>query len=88
MEALDGNAIAGALHETLGADMTVAAGTCAHCQTVTIMAELVVYPAGPGMVARCPTCAGVVIVVVEARGAPRLHLSGLRSMDPPPRPEA
>jgi hypothetical protein len=83
MEPLDGNAIAGALHEAFGADMTVAGGTCAHCQTVSLMAELVVYAAGPGLVARCPTCAGVVIVVVQIRGAEQVHRAGLRSIDPP-----
>jgi hypothetical protein len=81
MEPLDGNAIAGALEEAFGAEMTGAAGTCAHCETVSRLAELVVY-AGPGMVARCPTCAGVVVVVVEIRGATQVHRAGLRSIDP------
>jgi hypothetical protein len=83
MEPLDGNAIAGALHEAFGAEMTAAGGSCARCGTVSRMAELVVYAAGPGMVARCPTCVSVVVVVVEIRGVTQVHRTGLRSIDPP-----
>jgi Family of unknown function (DUF6510) len=83
MEPLDGNVIAGALLEAFGAEMTAAGGTCAHCETVSRIAELVVYAAGPGMVARCPTCAGVVMVVVEIRGRTQVHRGGLQSIDPP-----
>jgi hypothetical protein len=83
MESLDGNVIAGALYEAFGAEMTAARGTCAHCETVSRIAELAVYAAGPGMVARCPSCAGVVIVVVDIRGATQVHRAGLQSVDPP-----
>ena len=31
MEALDGNAIGGLLHDVFGAEMTAAQGTCAAC---------------------------------------------------------
>jgi hypothetical protein len=43
MHALDGNAIAGLLHEVFGAEMTTATGTCAHCGAAAQVAELVVY---------------------------------------------
>ena len=68
MEALDGNAIAGPLLEYFGAEMTDAIGSCAHCGASGQIAELEVYVRAPGTVARCRTCGGVVIVIVEARG--------------------
>jgi hypothetical protein len=83
MEPLDGNAIAGALHEAFGAEMTNARGTCAYCATVSRVAELVVYAPGLGMVARCPSCAGVVLVVIETRGSPQVHRPGLDAVELP-----
>lgn len=66
MEALDGNALAGALMEHFGAEMTAVRGKCAHCGAGALIAELVVYLCAPGGVARCPSCGGVVLVVVSA----------------------
>ena len=74
MEALDGNAIAGALFEHFGAEMTTATGVCAHCHNSAVIAELRVYMKAPGTVVRCPTCARVVIVLVEIRGETRIDL--------------
>ena len=68
MEALDGNAIAGPLHEYFGSEMTTIVGNCAHCGKPSQIAELVVYPRAPGTVARCPHCGNVVIVLVAIRG--------------------
>ncbi len=68
MEALDGNAIAGALHDYFGVEMTTAAGVCAHCRTRALVAELQVYRSAPGTVVRCRACSDVVMVVIEARG--------------------
>ena len=69
MDALDGNAIAGALFEQFGKEMTTASGTCAHCHTTSLLGELRVYVRAPGAVARCPACGNVVMVIVEIRGA-------------------
>lgn len=69
MEALDGNAIAGALFEYFGTEMTTSRGTCSHCGAPAMIAELDVYMKAPGAVVRCRSCHGVVIVVVSARGA-------------------
>lgn len=66
MQPLDGNAIAGKLYEHFGEEMTMATGICRHCGTRAEVAELVVYTCAPGTVVRCPTCAGVVIVLVTA----------------------
>lgn len=67
MQALDGNAIAGALYEHFGHEMTTVIGACRHCGARAQIAELVVYLRGPGAVARCPSCANVVLVLVRSR---------------------
>jgi hypothetical protein len=68
MEALDGNAVAGALCEHFGVDMTTAHGDCGHCGTGSMVAELAVYDRAPGAVMRCRACGDVVMVIVEIRG--------------------
>jgi hypothetical protein len=82
MDALDGNAIAGTLVDVFGAEMTTATGTCAHCHTAALVAELVVYLQAPGKVARCPSCGSVVMVVAEVRGINCVDLRGLSALDP------
>ena len=78
MESWDGNAIAGALNEHFGAEMTTAAGTCAHCGTSSLVAELRVYLRGPGTVVRCPTCGNVVMVLVSIHHELRVDSSAFR----------
>jgi hypothetical protein len=80
MEALDGNAIGGLLHDMFGADMTTATGLCGSCGTASVMAEFAVYRDAPGTVVRCRACGGVVIVVVHARGMNCADLSGLADL--------
>ena len=83
MDALDGNAIGGALEALFGGDMTAAPGRCAHCGTVSVIAEMRAYVRAPGRILRCPTCHGVVMRIVEtpdatyidARGAAYLRFS-------------
>jgi hypothetical protein len=77
MDALDGNAIAGQLHEVFGREMTVATGVCAHCGYEGLMAEFVVYKRAPGTVGRCSTCGSILIVLVEVRGITCVDLTGL-----------
>jgi hypothetical protein len=77
MEPLDGNAIAGALSEAFGREMTTETGVCRTCGTAGLLAELRVYMQAPGMVARCPRCGSVVFVLVEIRETLRIHLDGL-----------
>jgi uncharacterized Zn finger protein len=78
MEALDGNAIGGALFEHFGTEMTTTIGECAHCGTRSQIGELVVYARAPGIVVRCRHCGGVVMVVVRFRGELRVHSSAFR----------
>ena len=78
MEAIDGNAIAGPLHEYFGHEMTVAHGACAYCGTPSLIAELRVYNRAPGAVARCRVCGNVAIVVANVRHGTRVYMSGFR----------
>jgi hypothetical protein len=82
MEPLDGNAIGGALLEMFGAEMTTAAGTCAHCGARAQLAELVVYMRAPGTVVRCRSCSGVVMAFVRIRGVACVDLRGLSELEP------
>jgi ribosomal protein S27E len=77
MDALDGNAIAGQLHEVFSSDMTTATGTCATCGNATIVAELVVYLEAPGTVVRCPVCGHVMMVFVRRQAMTCVDLTGL-----------
>jgi Family of unknown function (DUF6510) len=82
MDALDGNSIAGPLEEHFGAEMTTASGRCTHCGAVDCVARLRVYSRAPGAVARCASCGNVVLVVVEVRGAVRVHMPGFELAEP------
>ena len=82
MDALDGNAIAGALFEHFGHEMTMAEMRCSHCQTTSLMAELRVYMKAPGAVARCPSCDEVVMVIVNVRGTERFDMSHMEMVSP------
>jgi hypothetical protein len=80
MEAVDGHAIAGALFDAFGTEMTTVFGTCANCGTQSRLAELNVYLRGPGVVARCPHCANVALVLTEIRGITCVDATGLSVM--------
>jgi hypothetical protein len=77
--ALDGNAVAGMLHDAFGTEMTARTSQCAHCGNRAPLGTLRVYDMyGPGIVMRCSTCAEIVIrlvrrpdgsFLVDARGA-------------------
>jgi phage FluMu protein Com len=82
MDALDGNAIAGALLEHFGEEMTMAEVRCSHCRSASLMAELRVYMKAPGAVARCPACDEVVMVIVDVRGTQRVDMSNMQTVSP------
>ena len=82
MEAVDGNAIAGALFEHFGQEMTMAELRCSHCQGTSMLAELRVYMKAPGDVARCPSCDEVVMVIVNVRGTERFDMSHMEMVSP------
>jgi hypothetical protein len=81
MDALDGNAIGGLLHEVFGTEMTAAIGTCATCGAAGPVAETVVYLRAPGTVARCRNCTSVLMVFVKVRGVNCVDLRGLAALE-------
>jgi hypothetical protein len=81
MDAIDGNAIGGLLQSVFGVEMTSATSACAHCGATREVAELVVYLRAPGTVARCRSCGGILMVIVDVRGTLCVDLRGLSSLD-------
>jgi Family of unknown function (DUF6510) len=74
---LDGNAMGGALGEMFGVDITTAVGKCVHCGTTSTVAQARVYADAPGMVARCPACAEVLLRLARGPGRAWLDLRGV-----------
>jgi hypothetical protein len=83
MYSLDGNAIAAALFDVYGREMTTAVGTCGGCGWSGALAEVAVYLVEPGVVARCPHCDMLLIVIVERRGMACIELAGFASLQEP-----
>ena len=77
---LDGNAIGGMLLDVFGAEMTTAMCICEACGAHGPVAECQVYLDAPGVVVRCSTCQGLLMVFVEVRGVTCVDCSGLRDM--------
>lgn len=79
---LDGNAVAGILHEIFAAEMTASPTACAACGYAGAIGTLLAFTQSPGTVLRCPACEQVVVRIVEttdaiyvdARGAVYLRL--------------
>lgn len=84
---VDGNALAGPLAEIFAVDLTAATGRCVSCGRTGPVAELRVYDQAPGLVARCPGCAAVVLRLVRGPASAWLDLRGVVSLRiplPPP----
>jgi uncharacterized protein DUF6510 len=81
MTELDGNAIAGTLAATFGTELTTAISRCANCGRRGVVGEFVVYLRGPGTVARCRHCAGVLMVIVEVHGVSCVDMRGLEVLE-------
>jgi Family of unknown function (DUF6510) len=80
MEALDGNAIGGLLHEVFGTEMTATVSVCGSCAAARPVAELAVYLRAPGTVVRCRSCDSVLMVFVQAHGRTCVDLLGLAAL--------
>lgn len=80
MEAVDGNAIGGLLHEVFGAEMTGAVSVCGGCGAARRVAEQVVYLRAPGAVVRCRSCGGVLMVLVTVHDLTCVDLLGLAAL--------
>ncbi len=79
---LDGNALAGLLHELFDEEMTIAPLECASCGRHGELGSLWAFAESPGFVLRCPGCQNVVLrmsitpteVFLDARGAAYLRI--------------
>ena len=78
---VDGNALAGALMELFGREMTDAQSCCAGCGAVNRLGALVVYDRAPGAVVRCPGCEAVILVAVERPTGLRFHFVALQWLE-------
>jgi hypothetical protein len=74
--ALDGNALGGLLGEAFGVELTGSRVACAGCTRVAVVADLVVYGAGPGLVGRCRGCGEVMLRMARIRDEVVLDLRG------------
>lgn len=79
----DGNMLAGPLAEVFAVEVTTARAKCGGCGQVSTVAELTVYGPGPGLVARCPGCAEVMLRLVRAPDSIWLDLSGMSTLRVP-----
>jgi uncharacterized protein DUF6510 len=77
---LDGNALAGTLHELFGADVTAASCECAACGNHAEVGTFLAFTHGPGAVLRCSTCGAVTLRIVERTDAYLLDTRGLAWM--------
>lgn len=76
---LDGNAIAGLLHEVFGTEMTEATGTCANCGKSGQVGAVHVFRSA-GVVLRCPHCGNVLAKIVERQTQACIDLLGLSAL--------
>ena len=78
---LDGNVLAGPLHDVFDLEITTVQGECSNCGDVAVLAKAVVYGLPMGFVIRCSSCGNVLAVLVDQTPRRRLALSGLRWID-------
>ncbi len=74
---LDGNAIAGLLHEVFGTEMTINQAKCASCGNVSQIGELLVFGGAMGSVLRCPSCQGMMMRIISRPDALWLDMQGV-----------
>jgi len=76
---LDGNAVAGLLHEVFGTEMTVATGTCGSCGASGQIGAVHVFRSA-GVVLRCSWCGNVLAKIVRQEMQACVDLSGLSGL--------
>jgi uncharacterized Zn finger protein len=77
---LDGNAIAGLLHELFGVELTGMPRGCQSCGEVHPIGAHRLYR-GAGLVLRCPACGDVALRVATLRDRRVVHLDGAWRID-------
>ncbi|MEV1287723.1 DUF6510 family protein [Micromonospora sp. NPDC049679] len=80
---VDGNSLGGPLREIFAVDVTAATTRCVSCALTVPVATLEVYAHAPGLVARCPGCAEVVLRLVRGPESAWLDLRGTTSLRVP-----
>lgn len=78
---LDGNVLGGSLGELFTMDVTTAVGQCAACGDRSVIAQAMVYPDGPGLVARCSVCGEVILRLVRGTDRAWLDLRGISCLE-------
>jgi hypothetical protein len=79
---LDGNALAGLLHELFDVEMTIAPVECASCGRKGELGSLWAFAESPGYVLSCPACQNIIMrmtvipdqIYLDARGAAYLRI--------------
>jgi uncharacterized Zn finger protein len=79
---LDGNALAGLLHEVFAADMTRALRRCQSCGTQSALGAHRAYR-GAGTVLRCPVCGDVGLRIASLRESHIVRFAGEWTMELP-----
>ena len=77
---LDGNAIAGLLHEVFAVEMTTAVGTCDGCGAAGPVGAAHVYR-GAGTVLRCPHCGNTLAKIGKSDSRVWIDLMGIRTLE-------
>lgn len=75
---LDGNAVAGLLHEIFATEVTTSLAECANCGKQGEVGTLLVYGQAPGVVLRCPICQSILLRIVQTPTDIYLDARGLK----------
>ena len=76
---LDGNAVAGLLHEVFAVETTTAIGTCGECGAAGPVGAAHLYR-GAGIVLRCPHCGNTLAKIVKSESRVWIQLTGIRTL--------
>jgi hypothetical protein len=79
---LDGNAIAGLLHETFGTEMTSVLRICQSCRARNAVGAHRLYT-GAGAVLRCPACGDVALRIASLPDRHVVRLAGTWTLEVP-----
>jgi hypothetical protein len=74
---LDGNSVAGLLHELFGTEMTATPAECAHCGLSSEIGAMLAFGRSMGMVLRCPTCQEVTMRMVDRGSEVWIDMQGI-----------
>jgi Family of unknown function (DUF6510) len=77
---LDGNGVAGLLHEIFGSEMTAATGTCGNCGASGPIGTVHVFRSA-GIVLRCSQCGNVLAKIVRQELQACVDLGGLSGLE-------